>query len=191
MSRCPPQCCSGCKDEIHQKRLEKKAWNWRKEVCSAGPTPEINHKSYTDKDHSNDCEPPLIEDGDQLFATSLSPPKSVDIRASSTISQPLAEAFKTNSAMFAPPIPDYLGEFTSVFSKDSFDTLPESREWDHAIKITPGSKTSNCKVYPMSPAEQKELDVFLKENLEKGCIRPSKSLMASPVFFIKKKDGSL
>jgi hypothetical protein len=33
--------------------------------------------------------------------------------------------------------------------------------------------------------------VFLKENLETGCIRPSKSPMASLVFFIKKKDGSL
>ena len=33
--------------------------------------------------------------------------------------------------------------------------------------------------------------MFLKENLETGHIQPSKSPMASPVFFIKKKDGSL
>ena len=46
-------------------------------------------------------------------------------------------------------------------------------------------------MYPLLPSEQKELDVFLKENLETGQIRPSKSPMASPVFFIKKKDGSL
>jgi len=39
--------------------------------------------------------------------------------------------------------------------------------------------------------EQKELDQFLKENLETGWIRLSKSLMASLVFFIKKKDGTL
>jgi len=39
--------------------------------------------------------------------------------------------------------------------------------------------------------EQKELDQFLKENLETGHIHPSKSPMASPVFFIKKKDGTL
>jgi len=39
--------------------------------------------------------------------------------------------------------------------------------------------------------EQKELDQFLKENLEKGQICLSKSPMASPVFFIKKKDGTL
>jgi len=39
--------------------------------------------------------------------------------------------------------------------------------------------------------KQKELDAFLEENLRTGRIRPSKSLMAAPVFFIKKKDGSL
>ena len=43
-----------------------------------------------------------------------------------------------------------------------------------------------------SPQRNKvELDAFLEENLHTGRIRPSKSPMASPVFFIKKKDGSL
>ena len=39
--------------------------------------------------------------------------------------------------------------------------------------------------------EQEELDHFIDNNLQKGYIQPSKSPMASPVFFIKKKDGSL
>jgi len=39
--------------------------------------------------------------------------------------------------------------------------------------------------------EQKELDSFLEENLCTRQIRLSKSLMAAPVFFIKKKDSSL
>ena len=39
--------------------------------------------------------------------------------------------------------------------------------------------------------EQDELDRFLKDNLRKGYIVPSKSPIASPVFFIKKKDGKL
>jgi hypothetical protein len=115
----------------------------------------------------------------------------MDIRASSTISQHLAETFKTNSEVNSPLILEYLKEFTSMFSKNSFDVLPEAREWDHAIEIIPGSKASNCKVYPLSPSEQKELDAFLKENLETGCIQPSKSPITSLVFFIKKKDGSL
>jgi len=43
----------------------------------------------------------------------------------------------------------------------------------------------------LSPVEQKELDFFLEENLHTRQIHPSKSPMAAPVFFIKKKDGSL
>lgn len=43
----------------------------------------------------------------------------------------------------------------------------------------------------MSLDEQKELDDFFQENLASGRIRPSKSPMAAPVFFVKKKDGRL
>jgi hypothetical protein len=39
--------------------------------------------------------------------------------------------------------------------------------------------------------EQEELDKFLDKNLAKGYIQPSKSSMASPFFFISKKDGKL
>ena len=67
-------------------------------------------------------------------------------------------------------IPDYLKEFTAVFSRQSFDVLLKSKEWDHAVELIPGSKPSRCKVYLLSPAEQKELDAFLKENLETGRI---------------------
>ena len=89
------------------------------------------------------------------------------------------------------PVLDYLKEFTSVFSKTLFDVLPDSREWDHAMELVPRSKPSGCKIYPLSLTEQKELDAFLKENLKSGWIQPSKVPMSSPVFFIKKKDGSL
>src|SRR3979490_1388641 len=41
----------------------------------------------------------------------------------------------------------------------------------------------------MSPNEQRELDAFLEENLKSHRICPSKLPMASPVFFIKKKDS--
>ena len=86
---------------------------------------------------------------------------------------------------------EYLCDFHSVFSKESFDNFPEPKPWDHAIELIPDSAPKSCKVYPLTLSEQKELDVFLKENLGSGRIQPSKSPMASPVFFIKKKDGSL
>jgi len=78
-----------------------------------------------------------------------------------------------------------------VFAKEDFDILLEHRQWDHAIELVPGLEPKSSKVYPLSPVEQKELDSFLEENLCTGQIRPSKSPMAAPVFFIKKKDGSL
>ena len=43
----------------------------------------------------------------------------------------------------------------------------------------------------MSLIEQNKLNEFLEENWSSGRIQPSKSLMASPMFFIKKKDGKL
>jgi Reverse transcriptase (RNA-dependent DNA polymerase) len=88
-------------------------------------------------------------------------------------------------------IPPYLCDFNDVFSKESFDSLPEQRMWDHTIELEPGAKPSTCKVYPLAPSEQLQLDEFLRENLCTGRICPSKSPMASPVFFIRKKDGSL
>ena len=81
--------------------------------------------------------------------------------------------------------------FRDVFSKESFDELPEWKQWDHTIDLKPESQLFSVKVYPMSPIEQKELDDFLEENLSSGRICPSKSPMASPVFFVKKKDGKL
>ena len=51
--------------------------------------------------------------------------------------------------------------------------------------------TIDCKVYLMSQKEDKALQDFLMEQLEKGYIRPSKSQYASSSFFISKKDGKL
>ena len=107
-----------------------------------------------------------------------------------TTSQCLAEASREHEKAEAK-ILEYLQEFEDVFSKETFDTLPPRKPWDRMIELEPRSKPTNCKVYPLSPKEQVELDAFLKENLRTGRIHPSKSLMASPVFFIEKKDGAL
>jgi hypothetical protein len=77
-----------------------------------------------------------------------------------------------------------------IFAQESFDSLPDRRMWDHTIKLVPDAKPANCKIYPISLLEQKELDAFITEGLSTGHIRPSKSPMVLPVFFIKKKDGA-
>src|SRR6266481_3034620 len=81
--------------------------------------------------------------------------------------------------------------YQDIFSKESFDELLERRQWDHAIELIPDAQPFSTKVYPLSLVEQKELDSFLEENLQTGQIHPSKSPMASPVFFVDKKDGKL
>jgi len=88
-------------------------------------------------------------------------------------------------------LPTYIIEFQSIFTKEDFDMLPEHCKWDHVIELTPRAEPKLSKVYPLSLLEQEELDAFLEENLCTGRIRPSKSPIAAPVFFIKKKDSLL
>jgi len=171
-------------------RIAQKAEIWRTEAVSNGPVPELHTDSK--EEESKEAEEP-IEPGDRIFAIGLVPAPA-EIWATSGVSQRLAEVFKCNSEASAPSgrsVPEYLKEFDSVFSKESFDALPESKKWGHAVELIPGEKASNCKVYLLAPTEQKELNQFLKENLETGQIHPSKYLMVSLVFFIKKKDGTL
>ena len=99
MSRCPPCCCSGCLDELCQERIIQKAESKRMDICSTGSLPSIDHDS--DPKNSDDSNPestPLsIEEGDHILATGLFPFPLMDIRASSTISQILAEAHQANT----------------------------------------------------------------------------------------------
>src|ERR1700733_1669352 len=136
-----------------------------------------------------------IEQAARIFVATLSPEPPLEfIRASSTVSQRLAKAFakNTDQKSFCDVVPASLHELEDIFSKESFDTLPERRKWDHAIELERADDLPTTrKVYPMSPEEQKELDAFLQEALETGRIRPSKSPIGAPVFFVKKKDGKL
>jgi len=44
------------------------------------------------------------------------------------------------------------------------------------------------KIYPLSRVEREEVQEFVKDQLRKGYIRPSKSSQMLPVFFVPKKD---
>jgi hypothetical protein len=49
----------------------------------------------------------------------------------------------------------------------------------------------NCRIYRLTPKEEVTLKEYIMDHLHKGYIKPSKSPMASPFFFIDKKDGKL
>jgi hypothetical protein len=145
------------------------------EKCSAGPLPTLVEDSDdeedlpiligdTESEQGDEDSDAGFEEGDHLFATGLGQPPA-EIRATSSISQRLAEAFKRNTVLerseesptdLRSGVPDYLQEFDDVFSKESFEMLPESKPWDHAIELVPGEKvTGGFKVYPLSPLNRK------------------------------------
>lgn len=59
------------------------------------------------------------------------------------------------------------------------------------IDVVPGTTPISITPYRIAPAELKELKTQLQELLDKGFIRLSMSHWATPVLFVKKKDGSL
>jgi len=143
--------------------METRALN----VCRSGPLPE--HAEDSEKDETpvrtGEIE---YEQGDRLFMTRVLPKPTVEeLRAASTISQKLAEGARRSTEAQREPFtpPDCIRGFESVFAKEDFDILPEHRQWDHAIELIPGLEPKSSKVYPLFPVEQKELDVFLEENL--------------------------
>ncbi len=79
-----------------------------------------------------------------------------------------------------------------MFNEKESHQFPLERTWDHAINLIPDAPAAiNCKIYPMAHEEEESLKEFIKEQLEKGYIQPSKSLYLSPFFFVKKKDRKL
>jgi hypothetical protein len=70
-------------------------------------------------------------------------------------------------------VPAEYHEYLDIFSEEKAHRFPESRPWDHKIKMKEGFEPKLFKNYNLTPAEQLELDKFLKENLEKGYIQPS------------------
>ena len=68
--------------------------------------------------------------------------------------------------------------------------MPTKKIWDHAIDLKETFKPRKGRIYPLLKNEREEVQNFMKDQLRKGYIRPSKSPQTSPVFFVGKKDGS-
>jgi len=67
--------------------------------------------------------------------------------------------------------------------------MPTEKVWDHAIDLKKGFMLRKGKVYPLSREEREKVREFVKEQLRKEYIRPSKLPQMAPVFFVGKKDG--
>src|ERR1700684_2829147 len=87
-------------------------------------------------------------------------------------------------------IPEVYHDYLDIFSEEVATKLPPSREYDLAINLKEGAKLPKpAGIYPMSDAELKDLKQWIDEMLAKGFIQPSKSPIASPCFYVPKKDS--
>jgi len=169
MNQCPSRCKGCCviqKEQVSWRKTKARAIN----ICQSKPPPEYAEDSEEDETPLWTCEVEYKQ-GDRLFMTRILPESAAeDLRTTSTISQKLVEgarrASETQKGLFT--LPNCTKGFKSMFTKEDFDILPEHRQWDHAIKLIPGSEPKSSKVYPLSLVEQKELDSFLEENLCTG-----------------------
>lgn len=125
-----------------------------------------------------------------LLRSYLEEEEEVWIQTKKSISQELAQQAKEKESKPKATLPEFYQEYASVFDKNTSERMPSRRPWDHAIDLKEDFIPKDSKIYPMSPTEQEKLDEFIDKNLRKGYIRPSKSPMASPFFFVSKKDSA-
>ena len=86
-------------------------------------------------------------------------------------------------------VPQRFHKYLKVFEKKDLERIPMRKAWDHAINLREGFVLKKGKIYPLSRVEREKVQEFVKNQLRKGYIRPSKSPQTSPVFFVPKKDG--
>src|SRR5580658_9126023 len=94
---------------------------------------------------------------------------------------------KYNAEQEESILPTQYLPWKEVFEQKAAERFPSKRPWDHAIELREDFKPKKGKIYPLNPLQQNTLDEWIKEQLAKGYIRPSKSPQASPFFFVRRK----
>ena len=87
-------------------------------------------------------------------------------------------------------IPPEYHQYLDIFSKAEASKLLLHCTYDHQIPLEEGKSPPFRPIYSLSEHELKTLLEYLEENLAKGFISPSDLPAASPILFVKKKDGS-
>ena len=80
-------------------------------------------------------------------------------------------------------------EWIKVFGKKQLERMSTRKVWDHTIEVKEGFVLRKGKVYLLSREKREEVREFIREQLRKGYIRPSKLPQTAPVFFVGKKNG--
>jgi len=143
-NRCPPDC--------HMEVIRARRKRQRIAAVQRRQLPQLD-EGVDLVDQSPDSE---IDPEDRIFISYLHPQKQY-INATSSVSQKLAEESYQQAdspkKTFEEVVPKHYHQFKGVFSKESFDRLPDRKPWDHAIELKPGSEPHKSKIYPLSPNE--------------------------------------
>ena len=157
------------------------------------PKPTVTEE-LDKEEHLNQSRNPM-PDNEILVAylEELLPPNETWIKAKTlnAIEFHLKHDEKKDNLPIEEMIPEAYHKYLDLFSETKADRFPEPRSWDHKIELKEGFEPKSFKTYNLTPEEQTELDKWIKENLDKEYIQPSQSPMASPFFYVKKKDGKL
>ncbi|KAL4514413.1 hypothetical protein Ndes2437A_g01123 [Nannochloris sp. 'desiccata'] len=96
----------------------------------------------------------------------------------------------TAAGMLDERIERLLKKYSTVFPS-TLPGVPPERAIVHEIKLVKGAAPVHRAPYRLSVSQENELRLRLKELMELGLIRPSKSPWAAPILFVPKKDGTL
>nr|GMC60966.1 retrotransposon-related protein [Ipomoea batatas] len=80
---------------------------------------------------------------------------------------------------FPEPLQDLLLEFSAIFEPPK--TLPPHRVFDHKIHLLPNSKPVNVRPYRYPYFQKSEIEKLVREMLDQGIVRPSRSPFSSPI----------
>ena len=92
------------------------------------------------------------------------------------------------------PLDTLAKEYPDVFPEDLpvlDDENTPPREADVSIPLVEGARPVARPMFRYSPLERQEMERQIRDLLSKGLIEPSRSPFASPILFVRKKDGSL
>jgi hypothetical protein len=88
-------------------------------------------------------------------------------------------------------VPERYHKYLDVFMEKEAIPLPPHRPWDHVVTLTPDAPPLiSCRVYPLSRGEEEFQAKYIKEQEDASLIQKSKSPYSTPIFYIKKKNGS-
>ena len=120
---------------------------------------EEEYKTHTQNPIEEDKDDILIE----LLATLEQDEVWINAKTNVAMQLAIAENKKKEDIPVTELVPQEYHDYLDVFDEEQANRFPDSRPWDHKIEMKEGFEPKSFKNYNLTPAEQIELDKFLKE----------------------------